>query len=72
MNILANKEVVPEVIQNNANAEVLAQLVVELITNQEKQAQMQDEFMKIRTLLGSSGASARAAEAIIQTIGIVV
>ncbi|MBK9247305.1 MAG: lipid-A-disaccharide synthase [Ignavibacteria bacterium] len=72
VNILANKEVVPEVIQNNANADVLAQLVVELITNQEKQAQMQDEFMKIHALLGSSGASARAAEAIIQTIGIVV
>lgn len=69
VNILANKLIVQEMIQQDARADVLAPIVVELCTNATKRTQMLDEFTGIRTLLGDTGASRRAAEIIARIVG---
>ncbi|MFN8358939.1 MAG: lipid-A-disaccharide synthase [Candidatus Kapaibacterium sp.] len=69
VNILANKSIVHEMIQQDARADVLAPIVVELCTNAAKRGQMLDEFTGIRTLLGDTGASRRAAEIIARIVG---
>ncbi|MBI3258883.1 MAG: lipid-A-disaccharide synthase [Ignavibacteriae bacterium] len=70
VNILINKPVVPELIQQEANPRNIAKFVVELYHNKEKQEGMKNEFLEIRSLLGNPGASRRAAESIAYSMGI--
>ncbi|HEY6070563.1 MAG TPA: lipid-A-disaccharide synthase [Chthoniobacterales bacterium] len=67
-NVLANKEVVPEFIQHRAKPAELAQAVERLIDDSHARQQMIWEFDKIVAMLGESGASARAAQAIVSEI----
>ena len=64
-NILANKLIVPEFIQTDANPEKLSETIQEFLDNQEKCDLQKKEFLKIREILGNSGASENAATAII-------
>jgi lipid-A-disaccharide synthase len=67
-NVLADKEVVPEFIQHRARPRDLAQAVVRLLDDPTARQQMIWEFDKIAALLGESGASDRAAKAILSEI----
>jgi lipid-A-disaccharide synthase len=67
-NVLANKEMVPEFIQHRARPTELAKAVAQLIDDSHVRQQMIWEFDKIEKLLGESGASARAAQAILAEI----
>jgi lipid-A-disaccharide synthase len=68
-NVLADKEVVPEFIQHRAQANELAKAIARLIDDAQARQQMVWEFDKIVAMLGESGASARAATAILKEIG---
>jgi lipid-A-disaccharide synthase len=67
-NVLADKEVVPEFIQHRARPHDLAQPVLRLLDDPNARQQMIWEFDKIAAMLGESGASDRAAKAILSEI----
>ncbi len=67
-NVLADKQVVPEFIQHRAKPQDLAQAILRLLDNPMKREQMISEFDKIAAQLGESGASERAAKAILSEI----
>ena len=67
-NVLANKEVVSEFIQHRARPGEIAQAIEQLIDDSHARQQMISEFDKIVAMLGESGASTRAAQAIVAEI----
>jgi lipid-A-disaccharide synthase len=68
-NLLADKEVVPEFIQHRAKPNALVKALQPLIENANARQQMISQFDVIIAKLGGSGASERAARAIIEEIG---
>ncbi len=61
-NIIAQRMVVPELIQNDVNPQRLAKEVLDLYTNKARYNQMKQDLAEIRAELGPPGASQRAAE----------
>lgn len=68
VNILAEREVVKELIQGALNAESLARATSELLLNADKRQQLQDDLASVVAALGSGGAYARAAETVHECI----
>ncbi|MGE3975530.1 MAG: lipid-A-disaccharide synthase [Bdellovibrionales bacterium] len=62
VNIIAQREIVPELLQEDANPEKLAQTLKDLLYNQQKHDQMVHDLRNLKTLLGSRGATDRVAE----------
>ena len=67
-NVLANDEVVPEFIQHQAKPRAIAKAVLELMGNDSERARMISDFDTIIGRLGEGGASAKAAEAIVEEL----
>ena len=67
-NILANKEIVPEFIQTNANPEKLSIAIQEFLHSKEKCNSQKNEFLNIRKILGNASASENAAKIILDRI----
>ena len=67
-NVLADKQIVPEFIQHRAKSQDLAKTILRLLDDPMKRGQMISEFDKIAAQLGESGASERAAKAILAEI----
>ncbi|MCX5837851.1 MAG: lipid-A-disaccharide synthase [Deltaproteobacteria bacterium] len=61
-NIIAGRTIVPELIQDDANAERIAAEVMELIVRKEKAREMKVSLAEIRGKLGTPGASRRTAQ----------
>jgi lipid-A-disaccharide synthase len=68
-NLLADKEVVPEFIQHRAKPDAFVKVMQPLIENANARERMISQFDVIIAKLGGSGASERAARAIIEEIG---
>ena len=68
VNILADQEVVPELLQDRMTSENIAHEALQILENPERQRVMQKAFEAIRTSLGGAGASKRAAELILAEI----
>lgn len=64
-NILLEKPVVPELIQNDATPEKIAEAAVKLLTDRAAYALMKQELLSIRKVLGNPGVSDRAANIIL-------
>jgi lipid-A-disaccharide synthase len=64
-NVLAGREIVPEFLQHEAKPTVIAPSVLQLLNDPAKREQMIGEFDAVIEKLGESGASARAARAIL-------
>ena len=71
VNLIAGRPVVPELIQDGFTAEATASEVLSLLTDHQRAAAMRDAMVGVREQLGGPGASRRAAEAILRTIGAV-
>ena len=67
-NVLADKQVVPEFIQHRAKPQDLAKAILQLLDDPMKRQEMISGFDKIAAQLGESGASERAARAILSEI----
>jgi lipid-A-disaccharide synthase len=65
VNILAGKEIVPELIQHRMTPDRIAQEALGILRDTGRQDAMKQAFQTIRTSLGSPGASKRAAEVIL-------
>jgi len=64
-NVLAGREIVPEFLQHEANPRAIAPSVLQLVNDPAKREQMIAEFDTVIEKLGESGASAKAARAIL-------
>jgi lipid-A-disaccharide synthase len=61
VNIIAGRTVVPELIQDDANAERIATEIINILTNRERLLEIKSQLSEIRSKLGSPGAAERAA-----------
>jgi lipid-A-disaccharide synthase len=69
-NIVAGKEVIPEFLQERANADELGQAVLRLLGDTGARAAMKREMAGVRDLLGQPGAIERAARAVLADAGL--
>jgi lipid-A-disaccharide synthase len=69
VNIVAGREIVPELIQDEARAERIADSALPLLTDRGIQKSIKDQLKEVSERLGEKGASARAAEAVMEFIG---
>jgi lipid-A-disaccharide synthase len=68
-NVLADKEIVPEFLQHEARPKEIARGILQLMNDSPVRGKMISEFDSIIAKLGESGASAKAAQAILQELG---
>lgn len=64
VNILQNKQVISEFIQQDANPQILSKHIVDNVNNVEKWNRIQQDFQILRMQLGEKGASERSAKII--------
>jgi lipid-A-disaccharide synthase len=64
VNLVAGRKVVPELIQDEFTPERVAEEALTLLRDREAAARMRAELLSVRAKLGESGASARAARAV--------
>lgn len=67
-NVLAGREIVPEFLQHEARPKAIATSVLELVNNPDTRRQMIAEFDAVIAKLGETGASAKAAQAILSEL----
>ncbi|MFA4986387.1 MAG: lipid-A-disaccharide synthase [Candidatus Brocadiia bacterium] len=69
-NIIANAEIVPELLQSNCSPEYLEALALHLLGDPKLLEEMKSSLAAVRARLGGPGASARAAQEIISAAGL--
>jgi lipid-A-disaccharide synthase len=62
VNLIANEELVPELLQEEARPDRISEALYQLVHDPLRRTRMKEGFARVRTLLGSAGASERAAE----------
>ncbi len=67
-NIIAGREIVPELLQNDANSEKIAETVLSLLSKN-KLYMMKNRLFMVRKMLGGSGASERTAKIALSMLG---
>ena len=65
VNIVAGKTIVPELIQYNVTVQKIVAITSGLLKNGEQRAAMKKDLSAVKGLLGSKGASARVADAVL-------
>jgi lipid-A-disaccharide synthase len=65
-NLVAGRRIVPELIQDGFTPERTAEEAIALLTDTEKRTEMCKALAEVRAQLGAPGASARAAEAVLE------
>ncbi|MCX5864878.1 MAG: lipid-A-disaccharide synthase [Deltaproteobacteria bacterium] len=68
VNLVAGREVVPELLQDEAVPEKIAAATVRLVANQAERAAMLEGLSEVRERLGGEGASVKAARLALETI----
>ena len=66
VNLVAGERIVNELIQSECTPEAVAGEAVDLLTNEDRVADMKEQLALVREKLGRSGASGRAADAILE------
>lgn len=65
VNLIAGKEIAPELLQFDANPEKIATKTIEILGNKNRLDGMREELRRVKESLGAPGASERAARAIL-------
>jgi lipid-A-disaccharide synthase len=65
---VANKPIVPELLQEQATPENITQAALELLLNWERRQQTLADYQQMRSCLGEVGVSDRAAQEILQLL----
>ena len=68
VNLIAGRRIVKELIQDDCTAEAVAAEAIRILTEPAYRQRMIDELAEVRRRLGGSGASERAAEAVLDVI----
>jgi len=66
VNLIAGKRIVPELIQEEANADSISQKVLETLNNKDIQQKIKTDLTEIEGKLGTPGASGRTAQYILE------
>jgi len=69
VNLIAERQVVPELVQDNFTPEKVAQETVRLLQDSNARAAMKDALAQVRAKLGPPGAVERAADQIVRLLG---
>ena len=69
-NIIAQEEIVPELLQSEANADTIAKEALSILDSPAQQQEIADKLQLVQDRLGDSGAVNRVAELVLQTGGI--
>ncbi len=67
-NLVVMRGIVPEFLQHQAQPPILAQTAATLLTDPQRQAQLQQDYVTMRQALGSVGVLERASEAILKVL----
>lgn len=67
-NIVAGKEIVPELLQNKANPNSISQYAIDLLNNEKKRQEIINKLKEIKQKLGSPGATLMAAKTVVARI----
>ncbi|BBO73912.1 lipid-A-disaccharide synthase [Desulfosarcina widdelii] len=62
VNLIAKKPLMPELIQEDASPQTIAETVIRMVSEPEKLRQLEKELLGVRELLGGAGASDRVAK----------
>jgi lipid-A-disaccharide synthase len=68
VNLIAGEKIVPELVQDAFTAETVAREAIDILTNPARAARIREGLASVRAKLGGSGASRRAAEAILRVV----
>jgi lipid-A-disaccharide synthase len=68
VNLVAGERVVDELIQDQCTPEAVTAATVQLLTNEDRVADMKEQLAIVRERLGGPGASGRAADAILELV----
>ena len=68
VNLIAGEKIVPELVQDAFTAEAVAREAIDILTNPARAARIREGLASVRAKLGGSGASRRAAEAILRVV----
>jgi lipid-A-disaccharide synthase len=68
-NLIAEKEIAPELLQYDLNEERLAKLIVEFLSDSSRLQRSRDDLAEVRKKLGEVNASERAASRILDLLG---
>jgi lipid-A-disaccharide synthase len=68
VNLIAGEKIVPELIQEAFTAEAVAAEAISMLTDSARRARVREGLARVRERLGGSGASRRAAQAILQSL----
>ena len=68
VNLVAGERVVDELIQDQCTPEAVTAATVQLLTNEDRVADMKERLAIVRERLGGPGASGRAADAILELV----
>lgn len=71
VNLIAGERVVPELMQRQFTADRVAAEALDLLADPARQARMREALKEVRRRLGEPGASARAAQAIVERLALV-
>ncbi len=71
-NIIADKEIVPELLQKDARGEKLAKEALDILKSKKKQEEIRQELKEVIVKLGKDGATKRVAKLVLETGGIKV
>ena len=69
VNLIVQKELLPELIQDNVSPQTIAETVTRMIADQDTLNQMKAELLRVKGLLGGAGASDRVARIALRLIG---
>jgi lipid-A-disaccharide synthase len=67
VNLVAGRSVVPELIQSDCTAAAVAREIRSLLTDHARTSVMREDLAQVRAVLGGSGATSRAAAAVLRT-----
>ncbi len=67
-NLVAGRPIVPELIQHEASAEKIAHQALQMLRDDERLAEMRRQLQRVAQLLGTGGASKRAAEVALELL----
>jgi lipid-A-disaccharide synthase len=68
-NLIAGREIAPELLQDDLNGERLAKLIVEFLSDPARLRRSRDDLADVRKKLGEANASERAADRILDLLG---
>jgi lipid-A-disaccharide synthase len=65
VNVVAGKRIVPEFVQSNCSAELIAHKISDYFSNESYRRKITGDLQNVRIKLGKNGASKKAAESVL-------